>query len=59
MTLKLKFLSFSVIVDSGMMLCESSEAYHCAVFNPVEPSLVAVCNSYNGTALYDTRQRKR
>ena len=55
----MKFLSFSVVVDSGMMLCESSEAYHCAVFNPVEPSLVAVCNSYNGTALYDTRQRKR
>ena len=42
-----------------MMLCESTEAYHCAVFNPVEPKLVAVCNSYNGTALYDTRQRKR
>ena len=42
-----------------MMLCESTEAYHCAVFNPVEPSLVAVCNSYSGTALYDTRQRKR
>lgn len=57
-SLKVEFSLF-LVVDSGMMLCESTEAYHCAVFNPVEPRLVAVCNSYNGTALYDTRQKKR
>lgn len=46
-------------VDFGMVLCGPQGAYNCAVYNPVEPRLVAVCNSDTGTALYDIRQKKR
>lgn len=42
-----------------MVLCEDMDSYHCVVINPVVQRLAAVCNSYNGTSLYDTRQKKR
>ena len=46
-------------VNYDMVLCEDMEAYHCATINPVEPRLVAVCNSYTGTSLYDIRRKSK
>ena len=47
------------VVGQDMVLCEGLDSYQCVAINPVEPRLVAVSNTRRGSALYDTRNRKR
>ena len=47
------------IVTEDMTLVEDFDAFQCATFNPVEPCLIATGSSRHGTALYDTRTRKK
>lgn len=48
-----------LIVTEDADLAKDYEAFQCASFNPVEPCLVATGNAHRGSALYDTRIRKK
>ncbi len=46
-------------VTSDMVLVEDLHGYQSVTFNPVEPRLVALGGTENGTRLFDTRERSK